>query len=355
MLIGLQKRIAPSGTDSQNAGRMSATAMNHRRLAAPEGEAGLRNALTSALSGGEISVSHPAAARGGRMSDRREKAEYRRTLLRNKLEQTLENVRRENRSWMEVLQATEYAEHTDNLRELISRLHTWNTRMQNQPVSESVREPARMLLRRIWEVSLPADGQTPEEVREALSEAAGISARTGRPQNSLKPEVRQTILEYLETARTAETLEQEQIRTHERRNREETEHLVQTVHRELLRQESSPRTGSAPMAQPSGRPNIELVHKQEQQGIDEAVLEEFRIRQRGSEMAPQERREEITNRNVSTARRINIPVPNMPGREQTQINETISRTIQGQLNTISDQVYSRLEKRLSSDRKRRGY
>ena len=99
---------------------------------------------------------------------------------------------------------------------------------------------------------------------------------------------------------------------------------------------------------------IEFVHKKEEQLISEELLEEIRTQ---SQKTIQNREtEEIT---VKNEREVHQVVQEAINRIQTNrvdnIEELVQQSVKRQLNQLSEQVYSKMEKKLQTERKRRGY
>ncbi len=101
---------------------------------------------------------------------------------------------------------------------------------------------------------------------------------------------------------------------------------------------------------------LELVHKSEEQTISEDVLEELRKQRNYIE----NRLVEVTQ-NVNTVETNRTEVVNefnsneMVRNIQNNVMEMVHDNIKGQVDSISNQVFRRLEKKLDTERKRRGY
>lgn len=102
------------------------------------------------------------------------------------------------------------------------------------------------------------------------------------------------------------------------------------------------------------RQQVELVHKVEEQLINEELLEE--IRGQSQKTVKTEQTEETT---VQNQREVHQVVQEAVKRIQTNrmedIEEIVQQSVKRQLNNLSDQVYGKLEKKLQTERKRRGY
>jgi len=101
---------------------------------------------------------------------------------------------------------------------------------------------------------------------------------------------------------------------------------------------------------------IELVHKKEEQTLSEDVLEELRQQRNYVE----NKLVEVTQ-NVNATESTHTEVINefnndeMVRNIQNNVIEMVSDNIKGQVDSISNQVFRKLEKRLDTERKRRGY
>lgn len=98
---------------------------------------------------------------------------------------------------------------------------------------------------------------------------------------------------------------------------------------------------------------VELTHKIEETNISEEVLEEI------------QNRVNVTNRNIeNTIETVNHTekvqeivtnqINQMQARTSHELEEMVSRNVSSQLDNIYDQVYSKLEKKMDSERRRRG-
>lgn len=99
--------------------------------------------------------------------------------------------------------------------------------------------------------------------------------------------------------------------------------------------------------------NVDLVHKVEEQLITEELIDTIRSQ------TIDNRREEIVEHNqvkVNTnERQIQETINNVKITKQDNIEEIVQQNVKKQLNQISDQVYGKIEKKLQTERKRRGF
>ena len=130
--------------------------------------------------------------------------------------------------------------------------------------------------------------------------------------------------------------EQEVIARQIKRQQEELTVVNTAVHKEVRRQQ------------------VELVHKVEEQLINEELLEE--IRQQNQTTMKMQQTEETTVQNHKEIRQIvQDSINKMQVNRVDNIEEMVQQSVKRQLNNLSDQVYGKLEKKLQTERKRRGY
>ena len=102
--------------------------------------------------------------------------------------------------------------------------------------------------------------------------------------------------------------------------------------------------------------NIELVHKKQNEIIDnEEAIEELR-----KESENLKKNIEITRNEIENTKRVESRTENIVNKTETTVTEEnyesyVERGLRHNMDEIADQVFQRLEKRLSSDRKRRGF
>lgn len=102
--------------------------------------------------------------------------------------------------------------------------------------------------------------------------------------------------------------------------------------------------------------HLTLVHKTEEQTISEDVLEEIRQHKNYVE----NRLVEVTQ-NINTTETTHQEVVNEIDNKEVvnnisnNVREMVNETLKGQMDSISNQVFRRLERKLDSERKRRGY
>lgn len=144
------------------------------------------------------------------------------------------------------------------------------------------------------------------------------------------------------------TVERQQLEQHDQeRLREVSESVLERWHGQQEHQ-----------AQPRRRDeysqtDMELVHKSAQNMLDEEILQELMLQNRQLQQRTQVT-ENVQTQNHTVSRTVQ-EVNRQTHIEQENINELIQQGIRSQLRPLSEQVYSRLEKRLQNEKRRRGY
>lgn len=99
---------------------------------------------------------------------------------------------------------------------------------------------------------------------------------------------------------------------------------------------------------------VDLIHKEEEQIITEELFDTIK-----KQAVDTVREETVENREVhnvvSNERVFNETVNRFNYNTQENIEELVQKNVKKQINTISEQVYGKIEKKLQHERKRRGY
>lgn len=126
------------------------------------------------------------------------------------------------------------------------------------------------------------------------------------------------------------------------------------IEKEIQRQQEELTVVNTAVQKEIRRQQVELVHKVEEQLLSEELLEE--IRQQNQKSIKTEQTEETTIQNKTEVHQV---VQDSINRVQTNrvedIEEIVQQSVKRQLNNLSDQFYGKLEKKLQTERKRRGY
>ena len=98
---------------------------------------------------------------------------------------------------------------------------------------------------------------------------------------------------------------------------------------------------------------VELVHKQQEESLEEEMLEQLRQIQRTTQIENVQIKEQVLEKNT-TQEIINSHVNELQVRQNEELARLISEKVQKQLGNLSEQVYGKLEKRMDTERRRRG-
>ena len=99
---------------------------------------------------------------------------------------------------------------------------------------------------------------------------------------------------------------------------------------------------------------ISMVHKQMNQSIEEEVLQQLLEQNRS--LVQKQIQNEVVHKEQVTVRKIeNKEEKHIVQNHMKDITEMIDQGVKRQIGTISDQVYQRLERKLSNEKKRRGF
>lgn len=98
---------------------------------------------------------------------------------------------------------------------------------------------------------------------------------------------------------------------------------------------------------------VEMVHRQEENILEEEMLEEIRGLHHTTRVEKEHTTEQIIERNT-TQEIMNSRVNEFQTQQNEELVRMITDKMQRQLGSISEQVYSKLEKRMDTERRRRG-
>lgn len=132
---------------------------------------------------------------------------------------------------------------------------------------------------------------------------------------------------------------------------EEHQTLVHEAAQEVVRH-ALPRQTVRSTPQHSGPQPVQFVHKTEQRAVSEEILNQLEQQRQTVRQTEQtqvtEQHERMETRQIEQTQRRTVE------RMSEDVTELINRTLARQLGTISDKVYSQMEKRLRMERARRG-
>ena len=192
----------------------------------------------------------------------------------------------------------------------------------------------------------------PEQTRRAYEKLEQYLSASGQGTNAQTGAVNQveTLLRDIQTAGlTHKTTEQTEAR--ERERIQETSEIILEKWKETK--------GSAPgepetVQKEQSETKVSLIHKSLEHQMDQELLEQLLEQTRQTKektmVTTQETREqELVKKTVHQQTRQEI------SRESEDLTELIQRGLQRQIGVLSDQIYTKLEKRLQNEKKRRGY
>lgn len=98
---------------------------------------------------------------------------------------------------------------------------------------------------------------------------------------------------------------------------------------------------------------LDLVHKQEETTLEEDVLEEIRELRRTTRIEQEQTTQQVIEKNTSQEI-INTQIHDFQIKQNEELVRIMTDKVQNQLGAISDQIYGKLEKRMDTERRRRG-
>lgn len=102
------------------------------------------------------------------------------------------------------------------------------------------------------------------------------------------------------------------------------------------------------------RTDLSLVHRSQEQTLDEELIQQMMEQNRQINRTVKTENETVTNYDTTEHTYTNVNTQQVV--QQTEnINELVRQGVQRELGTLSDKIYSKLEKRLETERRRRGY
>lgn len=98
---------------------------------------------------------------------------------------------------------------------------------------------------------------------------------------------------------------------------------------------------------------IELIHKKEENTLDEELVEELRGIQRVKKVENEQITQTVVEKN-QTQEVINTRIHDFQTQQNEDLVRMVTDKVQNQLGSISEQIYTKLEKRMDMERRRRG-
>lgn len=221
------------------------------------------------------------------------------------------------------------------LRELAERPPELTHQRPQETLVETILEHTDERTRELYRVLLEYQNNPAEAVAKGLIRQAG-AAEINAPMRA----VQERRLEELTHLQREQLEQQETIR----------EHVDSVVERYL-----EPQSAQEPqMLQEAGRmASARIVHRTPEQPFSEELLELLEQR-RTTEVKQEEVTNTVTQEKVSQTE-LNTIRQQVVERTAEDIGEIVNRTLARQIGTISEKVYGQMERRLQSERARRGW
>ena len=146
----------------------------------------------------------------------------------------------------------------------------------------------------------------------------------------------------------------EVVRERERNIKTNTRHVIREVEKQtILAENAAKQLNAVQKRSESTMTKVELFHKQSDIAINEEMLEEIRNINRSVNTETENRKETI---NVSNKMQeiVTTHVNEMQVQQNEEISRMISQNVKEQLGNLTEQVYGKLEKRMDTERRRRG-
>lgn len=152
------------------------------------------------------------------------------------------------------------------------------------------------------------------------------------------------------------------IRLHEQQTQSELIHKTEELTRETIHEEETnqllreylPETVRQTQQEMQRRiERAEIVYKQEENTLEEEMLEEIRGLHHTTRVQKEQTSEQIIEKNVSHEI-INSRINEIQTQQNEELVRMITDKMQRQLGNLSEQVYGKLEKRMDTERRRRG-
>lgn len=270
-------------------------------------------------------------------------------LQREEIQRQTERV---ERLQTEILRPVVTQEITEELRQQMLSLQ----QQQQATVYEQWVRPVELH----WQREVETETET-QPAAQAAQESAAIQAertRTARAREETIRTVQETERQELihtlrETAREEEFLTERETETILQAERQLTE-IKQTIEQKLQLHQQEQATALTEAQRELTFRQVELVHKAEEQTLDEALLETIRSNRE------QTRREEHTTQTTVqqssvNERTVQESINRLHTNRSENIEELIQQNVKKQLGNLSEQVYGKIEKKLQAERKRRGF
>lgn len=179
-------------------------------------------------------------------------------------------------------------------------------------------------------------------------------AEAASPERAAEILQKETLLHPKQTLQTEEIQYTQTEHTILQQQEQQMTEIRQTIEKQIQKQQLEKLTELTTAKRELQFRQVALVHKAETHIIDEEMLETIRNRQQIT------RKEEHTEENLQqreniTQTIVQDTVNRMQVNQMENIEELVQKSVRKQIGSLSDQVYGKIEKKLASERKRRGY
>lgn len=230
-----------------------------------------------------------------------------------------------------------------NLQELqsLSVYQQWN--LPTAQILQQEKEKEVLLLQH-----MQANAEETTLEREHILQAAAAETLEKGPEAV----ERHTLVHPARLRETEEVFLTEEKETILHRQEQRLEEVRQTIEKRLQKHQQERIVETA--SQQEVFRQVGLVHKAEEQLMTEELLETIRSQQQ--KVRKEEHTEETTlQQNQIQQTTVQNTVNRMHVNQIDDIDELVQQTVRKQINHLSDQVYGKIEKKLATERKRRGY
>lgn len=153
---------------------------------------------------------------------------------------------------------------------------------------------------------------------------------------------------------TEQITAEEHQKTIQVQQEEQLTELRQNIEKKIRRQEQEKVAELTAAQRELQFRQVDIVHKTEEQLVTEELLDTIRSQQQT--VRREESREETTlQRNQINQTVVQDTINRTQMNQIENIDELVQQTVRKQMNRLSDQVYGKIEKKLATERKRRGY
>ena len=291
--------------------------------------------------------------------------------------------------WFEKRKTEIRRNYAETLRQIYRIIDRYHIREEDEPENQTVRQ-ARSQKKKLLELL-----RAPDEAYVPNLRNNEVHMPDGKPDEAYVPDLEnnedlipgkvrsrrtQAVMEYLDTIRKYPVTEERFAETHQQIEEvlEEEEQKLQQTKQQVHKVFKETQYRTAANRQNIQQQNIQLYHKQTETFDGELVMEEIRnlsgvhrnvntvytdgqtniqneqVKQQ-IRIQNEQVKQQICIQNEQVKRQIHEQTDNAVKKSAVNINEMVQRGVQRQIDSISNQVYRRLERRLSDDRKRRGY